>query len=347
MSQRNGRAREPAYNQAMSSDHDSAFRALFAHPAIVRDLLEGFLPSGWVSSLQLDTLERVNGSYVGDAGEQRHSDMVWRVRMQGEWLYLYVLLEFQSRPDPWMALRMQVYLGLLYQDLVKRQETPTPRTLPPVLPLVLYTGARPWRSKEELRELILPPPPGLDPYQAAQRYVLVDLRRASRRFGFKLENVFGALASIAYSVRGDYPEKLVQELEDWLQEEGGIELRRAVVAWLRTRLPDAESRHTVESTPRTTIEGEDMADYRNGMPLFPTFAEQYAWGYQQTGKQQIIERQLRKRFGEIPAPYALELETAGPDEFDAWSDRLMEGKSLDEIFAPIPEVEEDDWSWRD
>ncbi|UTY56702.1 hypothetical protein HPQ68_05595 [Massilia sp. erpn] len=30
-----------------------------------------------------------------------------------QWLYLYILLEFQSTPDPWMALRMQVYIGLM------------------------------------------------------------------------------------------------------------------------------------------------------------------------------------------------------------------------------------------
>lgn len=54
------------------------------------------------------SFERVSGSYVGDGGQQRHSDMVWKVRLSGEWIYVYLLLEFQSRSDPWMALRMQV-----------------------------------------------------------------------------------------------------------------------------------------------------------------------------------------------------------------------------------------------
>ena len=32
-----------------------------------------------------------------------------------QWVWVYLLLEFQSEPDPWMALRMMVYMGLLSQ----------------------------------------------------------------------------------------------------------------------------------------------------------------------------------------------------------------------------------------
>jgi hypothetical protein len=49
------------------------------------------------------------------------------------------LLEFQSQPDPFVALRMLVYVGLLYQELVKPKQPTRGGRLPPVLPLVLYT----------------------------------------------------------------------------------------------------------------------------------------------------------------------------------------------------------------
>lgn len=107
------------YNRGMASDDDTAYKQLFAHPEMVRDLLLGFVPGTWVGQLDLASFERVSGSYVGDGGQQRHSDMVWKVRLAGDWIYVYLLLEFQSRSDPWMALRMQVYVGLLYQDLVR------------------------------------------------------------------------------------------------------------------------------------------------------------------------------------------------------------------------------------
>jgi predicted transposase/invertase (TIGR01784 family) len=116
----------------MASDHDTAYKQLFSHPEMVRELLLGYVPGDLLSQLDLSTLERVSGSYVGDKGTQRHSDMVWKVRLDGEWLYLYILLEFQSRSDLWMALRMFVYVGLMYQDLVKRHELPESGQLPSV-----------------------------------------------------------------------------------------------------------------------------------------------------------------------------------------------------------------------
>ena len=70
------------------------------------------------ASLDFSSLQRVNASYVHAAERQRTSDVVWRLRLQGsgDWVYLYLLLEFQSTVDRYMALRMSVYTGLLYQD---------------------------------------------------------------------------------------------------------------------------------------------------------------------------------------------------------------------------------------
>ncbi|HZV65527.1 MAG TPA: Rpn family recombination-promoting nuclease/putative transposase, partial [Telluria sp.] len=104
----------------MAGDHDTGYRQLFAHPELVRDLLAGFTSFACFRNLDALAFERVNASYVSERDSQRHDDMVWRVRLDDEWLYVYLLLEFQSASDRWMALRMQVYLGLLYQDLVKQ-----------------------------------------------------------------------------------------------------------------------------------------------------------------------------------------------------------------------------------
>ena len=36
-------------------------------------------------------------------------DTVWRLRLGEHWVYLLILLEFQSEDDPWMALRIHAY----------------------------------------------------------------------------------------------------------------------------------------------------------------------------------------------------------------------------------------------
>ena len=101
---------------------------------MVRDLINGFIPDPWLQSLDYATLEKVPGSYVTDDLRHRSDDVVWRVKVGGDWVYLYLLLEFQSKVDKFMAVRMMVYTGLLYQDLIKRGEILKDGRLPPVLP---------------------------------------------------------------------------------------------------------------------------------------------------------------------------------------------------------------------
>jgi predicted transposase YdaD len=119
-------------------DHDNGYKALFSHPEMVADLIRGFVHEDWVRDLDFATLERVEGRFVTARLQRRESDVVWRVRWGADrWLYVYLLLEFQSTVDPFMALRVMVYVGLLYQQLIRHRQIPEPGRLPPVLPLVL------------------------------------------------------------------------------------------------------------------------------------------------------------------------------------------------------------------
>jgi predicted transposase YdaD len=78
---------------------------------MVADLLRGFLPPEWVEQLDIASLEKVSGSYVGDDLRDRHNDVVWRLRWGPRWLYVYILLEMQSAVDRFMAVRLLTYLG--------------------------------------------------------------------------------------------------------------------------------------------------------------------------------------------------------------------------------------------
>ncbi|HUT78634.1 MAG TPA: Rpn family recombination-promoting nuclease/putative transposase, partial [Polyangia bacterium] len=136
------------------ADHDHGYKLIFSHPEVVRDLLRGFVHEEWVKRLDFDTLERVNKSFVAENLRERENDILWRVRFGGEWLYVYVLLEFQSTVDRFMALRVLAYLALLYQDLVHSRQIGEGGLLPPVLPLVLYNGDRPWNADVEIGDLV-------------------------------------------------------------------------------------------------------------------------------------------------------------------------------------------------
>ena len=57
--------------------------------------------------------------------------------------------------DPYMAVRVLTYLGLLYQDLIHQKTVTAGQKLPPVLPIVLYNGKPRWGAATEIGQLIV------------------------------------------------------------------------------------------------------------------------------------------------------------------------------------------------
>jgi predicted transposase/invertase (TIGR01784 family) len=154
--------------------HDHGYKLLFSHREFLIDLLGAFVPEPWVGALDFSTLEKVSNSYVTDDLRSREDDIVWRVRFGSRWLYVYILLEFQSSIDRYMAVRMLSYVGLLYQDLIRQGQITNDDALPPVLPVVLYNGRKRWDAAEDIAHLIAELPPELRRYQPQLQYLLLD-----------------------------------------------------------------------------------------------------------------------------------------------------------------------------
>ena len=118
---------------------DEIYKKLFAFLRMVDDLMRGFAAREWAAAIDFSTLRKLPALFVSDVLLKRHGDTVWVVRFR-DGRRLLMVLEFQSRDDPGMALRILAYTSLLYQELL-RNEAPVldvGRRLPLVLPVVLY-----------------------------------------------------------------------------------------------------------------------------------------------------------------------------------------------------------------
>jgi hypothetical protein len=221
------------------AEHDSGYKLLFSHPEMVRDLIRGFVHEDWVRDLDFSTLEKIPGSYVTPDLSTRESDVVWRLRWKGKGvLYVYLLMEFQSTVDSSMALRMMVYLGLLYQDLLKRGETAPSGKLPPVLPLVLYNGYAPWGAAREISELIEEAPGGLEWYRPRLRYCLLDEMRMADSELESLRNLAAAVFRLEKSRDSEAMQRVLTAAIEWLRAPGLEKVRRSFTLWvLRSLLP--------------------------------------------------------------------------------------------------------------
>ncbi|WP_036543901.1 Rpn family recombination-promoting nuclease/putative transposase [Nitrincola lacisaponensis] len=98
--------------------HDKSYKRFFSDPFMVQELLTGFIHEEWVNTLDFSTLETVKNQFITDDFRQREDDIIWRVRSMDGWVYVYLLIEFQSRIDRFMAVRMLTYVSLLYQELI-------------------------------------------------------------------------------------------------------------------------------------------------------------------------------------------------------------------------------------
>jgi len=193
--------------------HDQSYKILFSNPEMVASLLLDFVPESFVQDIDFSTLDRVSGSYVTDDCRERHDDIVWRVRCKGEWMYLYILLEFQSSHDPWMAVRILGYTALLWQDLIRRGEIEEGKKLPPVFPLVLYNGGQKWTAAQDVADLQFPIRGPLAAYQPRQKYFLLEENQIPEE---RLVHANGIAAFLLRLERASDPETMLSVIRDMI-----------------------------------------------------------------------------------------------------------------------------------
>jgi hypothetical protein len=312
----------------MATDHDSSYKFLFSTPELVRDLIMGFIPDEWLHSFDYATLEKVPGSYITEDFRSRADDVVWRVKVGGKWVYLYVLIEFQSTVDKYMALRMMVYQGLLYQDLIKRGEMLSDGLLPPILPIVLYNGSQRWTAATDVFDLI-PPVPGLvQQFKPQLKYLLIDENAYSDNELSSLKNLVAAVFRIEHAPTPQTISVLLGLLSEWLTDRP--DLRRMFALWIRATLMRKTEYRIV--LPQL----DDLQELRI---MLADRLEEWALGYKAEGVQQgeslALQKLLTKRFGAMPADILEKIAAASPAQIDTWLDQVLDARSLDELFGPL------------
>ena len=245
---------EPDQAKSSKPAHDQSYKLLFSHKKMVIDLLQGFVKQDWISQLDFSTLEKVSGSYVTDDLRDREDDLIWRVRFNDQWLYVYLLLEFQSTVDKYMAVRIMIYIGLLYQDLLKQEAELTRshknqpdneaaqnsrlsanKKLPPVLPIVLYNGEPQWTASTQIADLIEPVPGKLRDYCPQLQCLLLDENQIVKdpNWSPELDNIVNSFFGVEKNRGSDDFIRALGLMAQLLHGPENASLRRSFVVWLK------------------------------------------------------------------------------------------------------------------
>ncbi len=319
-------------------EHDHSYKLLFSQRAMVEDLMRGFIPDAWVHEVDWSSLEKANASYITDDLRGRVDDVIWRVRWRGEWLYVYLLLEFQSSIDPFMAVRIMVYVGLLYQDLIRSHQWTADRRLPSVFPVVIYNGTRPWTAPVEVADLIVPVPGGLETYRPRLRYFLLDEGRLHEQELAPLQNFAAALFRLENSRTPGEIARVLGTLVEELKSPEMDELRRHFTTWVnRVLLPDRmpgevfthlndlqEVRSMLAERVKEWTEGWKREGRQEGRQ------EGLQLGLQQ-GEALLLLRQLERRFGPLDEALRQRVRAADADTLLQWGERILTVNTLAEV----------------
>ena len=129
---------------------DEISHIAFADESMVRHLL-ALLPADVVAGLDTRRLRQLPVEQIGRGARRRVADVAWAVGAptpRHPHAEVLVVVEFQSSPHGRMALRMEAYVALLRQEMAA--ELRDADALPPVLPVLVYTGDRPWHPSSVL-----------------------------------------------------------------------------------------------------------------------------------------------------------------------------------------------------
>ncbi len=322
------------------AQHDESYKLLFSHPQMVQDLLTGFVPEEWVHEVDFGTLEKVSGSFVADDLRDREDDVIWRVRWRGGWLYVYLLIEFQSAVDPFMAVQLLTYRGLLYQDLLRTGRLGATGKLPPVVPIVLYNGRERWRAPRDVAEVLDEHPAGLEAYRPRARYLVLDEGAFAEEELAGLRNLAAAVFRLENSRSPEALGAVVAELVEWLRAPEQEGLRRSFAVWVKrvllpARLPGIDLPHVTNLQEVNTMLAERVMEWTEQWKeqgLQQGLQRGIQRGLQQ-GEAALLARLAERRFGPLPASARERIEGADAETLLRWGENLLAAQSLDEIFT--------------
>ena len=156
--------------------HDIAHKEFYSNPENVKDLIQGFVALDCVSEFDFSTLERDNDSFIEKEKNERHDDIIWRLKWRDRWVYVYILIEFQHKIDKAMPVRIMSYVSLLYLNLLsnKKLNYGKRKKLPVVLPIVLYNGQKYWTAKRNIQDMVEKAPDEMSKYVPKLSYYFID-----------------------------------------------------------------------------------------------------------------------------------------------------------------------------
>ena len=148
------------------------------------------------SSFKEEDLILVDKSYVLSDFEEEESDILYKATINNKEVIFYVLLEFQSKVDFQMPMRLLFYMTEVWRDILKNTDKKESKRknfrLPSIIPIVLYNGKNTWTAHTSFKEILS----GHELFEdniLDFNYILFDINRYSENELYEISNLVSAV----------------------------------------------------------------------------------------------------------------------------------------------------------
>ena len=310
--------------------HDKLFKGLLDQPGTAGALLRERLPPEIASLLTDDPPELLDGEFIDEALQGSQSDRLFRARLKdGGDVLLYVLIDHKSSPEPGIILQL---LGYMLRIWVRHAggKAEALRSLPPILPMVVYHGASEWKVSLSLRDTIKAPE-AIKQYQPDVRYTLVDLGPIPNDRLSAFPPLRAGLLALKYSHQdGDAEAVLVQAFTDARDMPS---LFRMLVSYATTVYASVNPVLLRRAIHKVRPEWEDEMLSIAAKEWMAEGRTEGMMKGEAKGKADTLLRQLHRRFKVLPAGIEDRVRAADSDRLDEWLDRFVDAQTLADVFG--------------
>jgi hypothetical protein len=319
-------------------DSDSLYHRLFSHPYMVEGLVREFVTCAPDVDLDFRALQRVNPKFHPNrrSTRRREADVIWRLpTRKGSDPYLYLLIEFQSGSDQWMAVRTQVYQGLLWQQVIDEQRLQAGARLPPLFLVVLYNGEQRWNAVTEISNLIaLSSDSSLWPWQPQARYCLLDMGSFPKDELVRRSSLVALLFRLEQQKSPEGLKDLLSDVIDWFSQHEGCERLQGLFAEL---IRETFAKYGV-NLPKSVNLLEMKTMFLSQFDAWKTqlLAEAKSEGKAEgkvEGKAEALIDLLAERFGTVAPSWRKHIQEAKLVTLDLWFKRAIVAQDLPSVFS--------------
>lgn len=322
--------------KSVKNPHDAAFKAAFRKKELAADFFRTYLPENIRRHIDFDSLEITEGCYVDEKLRDQHSDIVYKTKIRGMEVFLYILFEHQSSPDPVMIFRLLCYMVNLWKEY--REQHPKSKKLPVIIPLVLYHGKKKWNSPLHFREMFKGYKKDFSlfvPDFTCQFYDLKDYRDEMLVMGNHM-----ALGAMLHLFKHIFDEDFGQHLLRVMEILSQIREPQIALEFLELALRYVyHARNEDENTVRKYIEqGAEYFDDEKAREVTMTIAERIERRGEKRGRKigektgffSAYQTLLQKRFGSLPPALEKKLSDANLNMLRLFGDSILDFRDLKE-----------------